>query len=595
MKIIQDDRLLQQNNEYVISLNDIKVLREFGNKVLQCASIEEVSVLLFDLVEDNIKAQVCSLFLFLKNKEIERVSIRGKDLQGVSIDNAWLNENGRCEHYELGVSFSGNVLKPEEGSVYGKPILSNDIKKEYHPLKYCAEYEEKIGTLRNGISVPLNGTNRTFGTIEVINKIDGDFTQRDLCWLTIVGAHISSAISRLRKNKQEDITKYLINTLASNKNIGKRIDEIAKKIADFLVKENLTPYKLCTFRFIDNTGGGLMALAASSHSESEIPVNKVHFNRRVTQGLVGKVYRTKEPIEIEKIDDNIKLFVNRKWILDSKLKSFFCFPLIYQGRAIGTMSVFTGYEYELHDRDRKFLQEVALLVASCKSIIDNRERNNDLNNDLMKLAGNIQLSIDEFKQPIDRISELTDKFKQPIDRISELITKFKDVINNNGLKDLIKKAGLLIPKIAGLTKKAGLLISEIAGLTKKAGLLIPEITDSTKNIQAILKKKEYPLHSFYDFPYKAESLLLHELEIRTENNLMKESILLPMLLKIKNPHWQAHDIPDYQELYRSKAGSVLIVACQGSYKTVEALNEELDIISIGADHVLSHDDTDREN
>jgi GAF domain-containing protein len=530
------------------------------------------------IVEDNIKAQVCSLFLFLKNKEIERVSIRGKDLQGIPIDNSWLDENGRCEHYEPGVSFSGNVLNPEKGSVYGKPILSNNIKEEYDPLKYCAEYEQKIGTLRNGISVPLNGANRTFGTIEVINKIDGDFTQRDLCWLTVVGAHISSAISRLRKNKQEDVTKHLINTLASNKNVGKKIDEIAQKIADLLVKEAITPYKFCTFRFIDDTGAGLMARATSSHSEREIYVkDKFHLNRRVTQGLVGKVYRTKEPIEIEKIDDNINLFVNRKWILASKLKSFFCFPLIYQGRAIGTMSVFTGYEYELHDRDRKFLQEVALLVASCYSIIDNRDHDNEL----MKLADNIQFSIDEFKQPINRISEL--------------INKVKNVVNNNILENLTKKADRLIPKVADLTKKAGQLIPEIAQLATKASRLIPEITDLTTSMQAIIKKKKYPLHSFYDFPYKAESLLLHEFEIHTKNNLANSSMLLPMLLKIKNLYWQAHDIPDYQELYRSKTGRVLIVACQGSYRTVEALNEELDVISIGADHVLSHDDTDREN
>jgi hypothetical protein len=51
MKIIQDTQVSQQNNENepVISLNDITVLREFGNKALQCASIEEVSALLFDL------------------------------------------------------------------------------------------------------------------------------------------------------------------------------------------------------------------------------------------------------------------------------------------------------------------------------------------------------------------------------------------------------------------------------------------------------------------------------------------------------------------------------------------------------------------
>lgn len=510
-----------QNTDFLLQINenDLEVLRVFGNKVLQCNSIEEMSAILFDLIENNIKVQVSSLFLLLKNREIERVSIQGKDIQGLPIDKSWLEENGKREHYEPGVSFSGKVLDPEKDSVYGKPILSNNIKKDYHPLKYCDRYEEKIGPLRNGISVPLNGTHRTFGTIEIINKVDGDFTQKDLCWLTIVGAHVSATISRLRKNKEEEVIKYLISILASNQYASKSIDKISQTVADLLVGEDLMPYKFCTFRFIDNEGEGLLAIATSSHLDTISVQNKKHSNRRINQGLVGKVYRTKEPIEINKISENVKLFVSRKWIMDSNLKSFFCYPLIYQGQAIGTMSIFTGYEHELHDQDRKFLQEVSLLVASCHSAIDD-----------------------------------SDRFK-----------------NLKSLVDLIIN---YLP-LLGSTKK---------DIFHKVGQSIQEIKD-------IIIKRKCLAQNFYDFPYKAESALLNE--FRT-NGSIDSKILLPMLLKVKNINWESQNIPDYKEIYRSPGDGIWIIACKGSYKTVEALNNELDVISISADHIMISDERCKE-
>jgi hypothetical protein len=276
------------------------------------------------------------------------------------------------------------------------------------------------------------------------------------------------------------------------------------------------PYKFCTFRFIDYQGTSLIDRGTSYHFDELSKNHRSHLIRRVNQGMVGKVYRTKEPIEIKKIDkNNIKLFVDRKWIIDSELKSFFCFPLIYQGTAIGTMSIFTGAEHELHNRDREFLEEVSLLVASFKS-------------DLMKKAEEIELSIDTDSTLID--------------------------------------------------------LTEVD---------VSKIKTSIQEIQAIINKKKLPPQSFYDFPYKAESLLLHEFKIRMKNHI-DSNVLLPILLKVKDINWQAQDIPDYKEFYRSEGGNVLIIACQGSYRTVKALNEELDVISIGADHVMSSDTWDGE-
>jgi GAF domain-containing protein len=501
MNFIQEKTMPSQfpEKDPILSLEDINIVCEFGNKVLSSTSLGEISELLFDLVEKNIPVQVSSLFLFLKNGVIERISIRGRDIEGNYIEDSWLGEGSyKGESYWPGESFSGKVVKAEKGFVYGTPILSNNIKEDYK-LKYSDEYEEKIGLLRNGMSIPLNGTHHTFGTIEVINKCDGDFTQKDLCWLRLVGAHISTAISRLRKNKQDEIVKYLVNNLVSNKRIG-QINDIAKYIAKCLVEDQLMPYKVCIFRFICAEGNSLVNRGTFRTSDLEEP--QKDSIRRIYQGLVGKVYRTKEPVEINKInDDSIKLFVNRKWIKKSELKSFFCFPLIYQGKAIGTMSIFTGYEHELHDGDRKFLQEVSLLMASCQSVIDDRSK------------------FDELKESVDSIEE-----------------------------------------------------SDLSSIEK------------TKNL---IDKLTYKQRSTSQgFPYKAESFLLHEFKIYEENTLSDSKVLLPMLLKVKDFNWKAQEIADYVELYRSDAGSFCIIACKGSYETVEALNEEFEIISINADHVM---------
>jgi GAF domain-containing protein len=514
---------LPQNSheEAMISLEDINNLREFGNKILLCTSIEEISDILFQEIATTISPQVSSLFLFLKNGLLERVNIRGQNQKGEQIQqDKWLPR----ECYERGESFSGKVVKPEEGSTYGKPILSNDIKNDYK-LKYFSDYDSELGFLECGISVPLNGTHYTFGTVEVLNKIDSktglpnpnsSFTQKDLCWLTIVGAHVSAAISRLRKQKQDEVRAYLTGLLVAKRKMT-NINDVAQKVAHFLIDKNLMPYKVCIFRFAC-PGDRLNIFVAEP--EELIKGQRNNAGRGINEGLVGRVYQTGEPIEINKTKDKLKLFLSREWIEKVNLESFFCFPLIYQGKSVGTMSIFTGYEHELFDSERKFLQEISLLLASCQSAIDE------------------QNEVDSLKNLIDEMKSSSIEQKTYVQNLEEIVSK----------KESRSKLHYS-PKLS-LQKVAPLLLHQFKIIERKMQCTSPE------------------------------------------NN---SPIILPMLVRVRNHYWQAKDISDYQEFYRSEGGRIHVIGCKGSYQTVVELNDDMNVISVESDSHHSNELTDWSN
>ncbi len=117
----------------------------------------------FDKIRQTLNPQVISVFLFSKNGCIEKYKTWGKDRNNKDIENGWLKD----ERYNRGQSFSG---KAAQGDPYGEPHFSNNLDEETRigKLSYGKHYEEKLGFLKCGISVPLDSNYRTFGTIEVL-------------------------------------------------------------------------------------------------------------------------------------------------------------------------------------------------------------------------------------------------------------------------------------------------------------------------------------------------------------------------------------------------------------------------------------------
>ncbi|MDY6877678.1 MAG: response regulator [Chloroflexota bacterium] len=92
---------------------------------------------------------------------------------------------------------AGRILQSGEGIVgyvvqSGEPQLVNDVERDPH---FLAEIDEEIGfTSRIILCVPLKIHDRVIGAIEVINKLEGVFTERDLELLQAMAASVAVAV-----------------------------------------------------------------------------------------------------------------------------------------------------------------------------------------------------------------------------------------------------------------------------------------------------------------------------------------------------------------------------------------------------------------
>jgi len=350
-----------------ITLEEVNELREFGNRLLRCKTLEEVVSVTFSKIEEKLHPQVISLFLFSKDGTLKRERMKGFDVYGMEIEDNWFPD----EEYKPGESFSGRAASPKNpasSSPYGETYWVNDLESELEKFLNGKDYKAKLGSLKCGISVPLNGTHRTFGTLEALNKGYGSddtstsfvYLDSEVCWLTVLGAHVSSAVSRIRRKEEEKICTNISRKLADPDNRKVPQAEVYKSITDQFIGK-LTPYKACILR--EGHGDKLFVIERSC--TSDITFDGKGLEPRSVKGcLVGDVYQKKEPLIVDHIRSSDNRFFSLDWITSQGLKSFVCFPLTIQGESVGTISLYSGYTHKFTGNDIEFLENISYLLAA---------------------------------------------------------------------------------------------------------------------------------------------------------------------------------------------------------------------------------------
>lgn len=357
--------------EIGITLEAVNELREFGNRLLGCETLERVVDVTYQKIEYVLRPQVISLYLFSKDGTLKRFRLKGLNLDGKEIQEDWLKD----EQYLPGESFSGRAAAPQASSSvspYGRTYYDNKLESKANSFSNGSAYKKKLGSLKCGVSVPLNGTHRTFGTLEVLNKAtslflnttDVDILDRyessEICWLTILGGHLSAAISRIRRKGEDRIYTNVSRKLADPDNRKIPSEKVYKSITDQFTGE-LTPYKVCILR--ECHGQKLFVIERSC--TLDVSFEGKGFEPRDTEGcLVGEVYRNRQHIIIGDIDKEAHRFNSYSWINKQNLKSFIGFPLAIQGEVVGTISLFAGYVHQFTKNDIEFLENISYLLAA---------------------------------------------------------------------------------------------------------------------------------------------------------------------------------------------------------------------------------------
>jgi hypothetical protein len=273
-------------------------------------------------VRHRLESQVACFYLFNKDGVIERIGINGVDKDGKPIESDWLRE----EKYKPGEGFSGKLIPPPgEENGNGDPCYSDDLINDSNfSLKFGQRYVDKLGRLEQAISVPLNGLNRTCGTLEVLNKNNGNkFTPKDINYLMLIGSVASSFISDIRrKHKQEiynKITKsiFIVETSRNAVNL--------KEIYEFLATSLIAPvtcYKVCIIRKVNEQGDFEVMVEKGTEdidwtSRNRNPVKKD------AKATISRARERKRPLYEDITKEAIEQgqFHNPVWIRDNNLKS----------------------------------------------------------------------------------------------------------------------------------------------------------------------------------------------------------------------------------------------------------------------------------
>ncbi|MFM7441152.1 MAG: GAF domain-containing protein, partial [Snowella sp.] len=318
-------------------------------------------------VRHRLKSQIACFYLFNKDGDIERIGMNGVDKNGSPIENDWLAE----ERYKPGEGFSAKLI-PQAGEENGDGDFcrsDNLIDDTNFPLKFGNEYVQKLGRLEQAISVPLNGLNRTYGTLEVLNKNDHNkFTLDDENYLMLISSVASSFISDIRRKHKQKIYSKITHSISIFSAELNQSSVDLQKIYEFLATSLIAPitcYKVCIIRET-NEKGDFEVMVGKGTEDIDWTNRKKSPVKKNAQTTIYRARKKKEALYEHITPDAMEQgdFYNSDWIRDNNLKSLACLPLIANGQMVGNITVYTAYKHTFFQSDRDFLENIAFVTAS---------------------------------------------------------------------------------------------------------------------------------------------------------------------------------------------------------------------------------------
>lgn len=170
MRIRRSERALRRRNQ------ELAALVEISHMVTSSLDLDEVLRTTIKGIREILRVEAGSLVLV--DAEADRLVFRTT----FSPEQGWM---------------SGRTIQPGEGIVgyvvqTGEPQLVNDVARDPH---FSPEADEESGVVAHAIlCVPLRIREQALGAIEVINKLDGEFTDADLELLQAMAASVAVAV-----------------------------------------------------------------------------------------------------------------------------------------------------------------------------------------------------------------------------------------------------------------------------------------------------------------------------------------------------------------------------------------------------------------
>jgi len=274
----------------------------------------------------------------------------------------------------------------------GRPILVNDIRQE----------PRYMGPLRNMLSqlaVPMRRKGRVIGALNLLNEVEGAFTDQDEALLRQFAAHVAVAIENARLFRSE---RQYVDTLETLAEIGREMSSILD--LDAL----LTRIASLTKRLVDyRTFGILLLNEANQELEMKLAVRygkgAESKHVRLGEGLVGWSALHREAVLVSDVSQDPR-YIN--FVDDAR--SELVIPMLTKDRCIG---VFDLESPELDAFTKEHKELLTLLASQAAVAIENARlyeevrRNEERIEKELRFAQRVQMALlpTELPRPLDDV------------------------------------------------------------------------------------------------------------------------------------------------------------------------------------------------
>ncbi len=234
----------------------------------------------------------------------------------------------------------------------GVPVLSNDVTTD-------PRYVEAVPGTRSELVVPLRRKGRTLGTMNVLSRNAGQFTERDVALLRQFGTHVAVAIENARLFEAERAYGETLETLAE---IGREaasildLDELLTRLAQ-LVKR-VVAYRTFGILLLDQETGYLEMRYALHYGEPRSITRT-----RLGEGVVGYAAQHRVPVLVPDVTKDPRYIK----VLDD-VRSELVVPLLVKDRCIG---VFDLDSPEVDAFSKSDVEILTLLASHAAVAIEN--------------------------------------------------------------------------------------------------------------------------------------------------------------------------------------------------------------------------------
>lgn len=212
---------------------------------------------------------------------------------------------------------------------------------------------------RSELAVPLEVNGETRGVLNVDSDRIAAFSEQDEALLVELAAQAAKVIHNTWLYEQLRLKARLFETLTS---VGQAINSTlnVNEALQVIAQETcvLMQAKMCSVRLLDESQTRLELRA--SHGAGEAYRQKPAVE--VEDSLLGVVVRRRRPLQIEDVQTSGR-YQNVDVAVVEGLVSLLSVPLKFTGKAIGTLSVYTGEPYHFSNEEIRILSALAEFSA----------------------------------------------------------------------------------------------------------------------------------------------------------------------------------------------------------------------------------------